>query len=542
MSIKCIIDTEIKDFNLDLIIECLNEIITNKTDNTISNNNFTTALSENDNITLSENNLFENVYKVYHGTNQKFSKFNFKNATQGIVWFTDSIDSIKQGEHGGQGNSIIMTRYITINKPAGWKEYEKYGLQQLQDMGYDGVILPQGNKTDYFVFSPKSISAKEPDKNNSQNNFNINEPNNLSEDGDVVADIVNAELNSDNVILEENNNKTENLNILSEGLSDILYHYTYINNLLSILKYNKFATSTNLGSSADAKKDKGRFYFFSTQRTKGMSGYGSHHGNTAIVLDGRKLNYTFKGFATDYWNWSKKRSDYKNISDYTNALQSEENEDRIVTNKPYIDNANKYIIEIHILINPDQVTKETLNEIINLCQGYNIPVFFYLDENSFRVQDKRKAVDPNTFELSPAPDPSDYDVKAEDRDLYNAKWFFKKIAPGIIAGNNIGGGYNDERDAIEKLLKEMLNKGNQSDQYENIMTDINDKVNRLTTSWGRIYADDEYRSMQAEIHNNRGDPNPYLRELLKMLVQDMKKWRVKNLKEYFNKKFQAGIR
>ena len=111
---------------------------------------------------ISEEQLNEKTYKVYHGTNQKFSNFNFKNATQGIVWFTDSPESIQKGEHGGQGSKIIMTRYITINKPAGWDEYEKYGLGQLEDMGYDGVILSQGDKTDYFVFSPKSISAKPP--------------------------------------------------------------------------------------------------------------------------------------------------------------------------------------------------------------------------------------------------------------------------------------------------------------------------------------------------------------------------------------------
>jgi hypothetical protein len=111
---------------------------------------------------LQEQPLNEKTYKVYHGTNQQFNKFDFKRATQGIVWFTDSPESIEKGEHGGAGNKIIMTRYITINNPAGWEEYEKYGLQQLEDMGYDGVILPQGDKTDYFVFSNKSISAKGP--------------------------------------------------------------------------------------------------------------------------------------------------------------------------------------------------------------------------------------------------------------------------------------------------------------------------------------------------------------------------------------------
>lgn len=111
---------------------------------------------------LNEQILNETTYKVYHGTNQKFGKFNLNKTAQGIIWFTDSIDSIKNGEHGGNGSNIIMTRYITINKPAGWNEYEKYGLQQLEDMGYDGVILPQGNKTDYFVFSTKNIGAKPP--------------------------------------------------------------------------------------------------------------------------------------------------------------------------------------------------------------------------------------------------------------------------------------------------------------------------------------------------------------------------------------------
>lgn len=106
--------------------------------------------------------LHEQTYKVYHGTNQQFDRFDFSKATQGIVWFTDSIDSIKNQEHGGNGNKFIMTRYITINKPAGWEEYEKYGLGQLEDMGYDGVILPQGNKTDYFVFTNKSIRKAGP--------------------------------------------------------------------------------------------------------------------------------------------------------------------------------------------------------------------------------------------------------------------------------------------------------------------------------------------------------------------------------------------
>lgn len=106
-----------------------------------------------------ENQLTEGEYIVYHGTNNKFSRFSLAKSIQGIIWFTDSIESIQKGEHGGQGSKYIMKRKITINNPAGWKEYEKYGIGQLKGLGYDGVILSHGDYNDYIVFSPKQIRA-----------------------------------------------------------------------------------------------------------------------------------------------------------------------------------------------------------------------------------------------------------------------------------------------------------------------------------------------------------------------------------------------
>ena len=100
----------------------------------------------------------EETYKVYHGTNQQFDRFDMNRATQGIIWFTDSIESIKNQDHGGLGNKYIMTRYITINNPAGWDLYDKYSLGEIYNMGYDGIILPDGpNVNNYIVFSTKNI-------------------------------------------------------------------------------------------------------------------------------------------------------------------------------------------------------------------------------------------------------------------------------------------------------------------------------------------------------------------------------------------------
>lgn len=356
-----------------------------------------------------------------------------------------------------------------------------------------------------------------------------------------IISIINEEIK----LSDKSSDLNKELSFLNEGLSKILYHFTYISNLISILKYNKFATSSNLGSNADAKNDKGKFFFFSTQRTKGMAGYGSRHGTVAIVLNGEKLNQNFKGFPTDYWNWSKKRSDYKDINTYIDVLKSSELEDRIVTDKPYIDNASNYIMEIHIEASNDHrdlINKDDVDEIVNLCNKHNIPVYFYTDENNFKLQNKAKAVSPENLNVE-VKEKNDWDVSSGERELYDMKWLFKKIAPIIIVGNDdITDSHNSERNKIESLLKAGLEKYNSSDQYDNIMSDINTEVRQLSTSWGRIYGDDKFYSMQAEIHNKRGDPNPYYRELLKLLINDMKKWKVGNIKDYFNKKLKLNLK
>lgn len=104
--------------------------------------------------------LLENTggeFIVYHGTNDRFSEFDYNKTSDGVFWFTDSVESIKDGTHGGVGSKYILKRKIVLNNPANWNEYEKYSLGELMNMGYDGVILPEDDKTDYIVFDKKSI-------------------------------------------------------------------------------------------------------------------------------------------------------------------------------------------------------------------------------------------------------------------------------------------------------------------------------------------------------------------------------------------------
>ena len=96
---------------------------------------------------------------VYHGTNNLFTKFDTKkSAMGGIIWFSTDENYIKNGESGAAGNKYIMKLYISMKNPAGWNEYEKYGLGQIEDLGYDGVILPfNDNQYNGFVFNSKQI-------------------------------------------------------------------------------------------------------------------------------------------------------------------------------------------------------------------------------------------------------------------------------------------------------------------------------------------------------------------------------------------------
>lgn len=119
---------------------------------------------------------------VHHGTSKKFSKFNLKNAPQPIIWFTSNKSAVEAGEVGAAGRGHVMDLYALIKNPAGWKEYEKYGLGQLKGLGYDGAILPDPDGTfTGFVFEPNQLKSV---KNKGE--WNLNDKNIFKEENDNV--------------------------------------------------------------------------------------------------------------------------------------------------------------------------------------------------------------------------------------------------------------------------------------------------------------------------------------------------------------------
>ena len=96
-----------------------------------------------------------NPMVVYHGTRANFNQFDLDYCAMGIIWFCSNKDTILSGESGACGTSFIKEAYLSIKNPAGWAEYDKYGIGELKGFGHDGIILDNN----YVVFDPSQIKV-----------------------------------------------------------------------------------------------------------------------------------------------------------------------------------------------------------------------------------------------------------------------------------------------------------------------------------------------------------------------------------------------
>ena len=112
---------------------------------------------------------FENDYTkfiAYHQTSKenanriKRSGFNFKNSLQSIIWFTNNKNGISENSTGASKSGSILKLEVTIKKAADWDLYDDKTLDELESLGYDGVMLKEKDGTfDGFVFSPTQLKV-----------------------------------------------------------------------------------------------------------------------------------------------------------------------------------------------------------------------------------------------------------------------------------------------------------------------------------------------------------------------------------------------
>jgi hypothetical protein len=171
--------------------------------------------------------------------------------------------------------------------------------------------------------------------------------------------------------------------MLDEGATSVLYHYTNIQPALKILQNGAFELTASTGNKSEEKFEvKGYPYYLSTTRSK-VGDYHRYAGSSAVmfVLDGNWLGQRYPVKPVDYWErmWSH------------STERTRESEDRVFSKEPSIPTGA--VREIHVLLKEQNEQRSpAARKLLLLAKKQGIPAFMYTDEQAWRLQDKRKAL------------------------------------------------------------------------------------------------------------------------------------------------------
>lgn len=310
-------------------------------------------------------------------------------------------------------------------------------------------------------------------------------------------------------------------NLLTEGLSKTLYHYTNLRNIIKIINSNKINLSSSLGTSAD-QFGTSPFFLSTTRSPQVDTGFDSHMPDRyRLVLDGEKLGHRFKGFPVDYW---KKRSpnvfDKYNMNPEDKARRMKldvEMEDRVISDKPYIENFNQYIKEIEILTD-EEVLKKNLNiykKLIEITEKNNIPVNIYLNKKDFRnkTNSVTSQIEGNENEYEERPDREN---NWRLIDLFSIVLYEKTLAEDYDKFLPIYNQYNEKYN-LESMGVSAFR--------------LHEAIRYL------MWNNDGIQSLQSELHNvfKSGEDNN-LRKFSILLAKELKKSNTRNLNQLYQYK------
>ena len=301
--------------------------------------------------------------------------------------------------------------------------------------------------------------------------------------------------------------------LLNEMLSGDVYHYTNPNAILNILKTNKINLSSNLGGAADQYGNKP--FFLSFSRTGSFKlGYGKKGGDAKarIVFDGGKLNTRYKSMPVDYWG-------LKGSTDI-NSRDSFEFEDRILSDKPVIDNALSYIKRIDMLIKDMEGYPQYLirfKKILELANELNVPAFVYSNE-----KDAASSTNPINDQVLNYQSEKDLEDREESR--YGDSDLVSKIVALVLYNEK----YTNDYDLFCKDMGEYI-------KANNIEMDI-DCYKTFETMRNLYYNSQDFNSsISAYLHNMfKGGRDGGMRGYVMLLVREMKKHKVQTVKDLVN--------
>lgn len=367
--------------------------------------------------------------------------------------------------------------------------------------------------------------------------------------------------------------------LMKEALSSKVYHFTSIKSVFNILKTNEMFCQSSLATSADDYSDKYKFYvsFTRVKSPKEGFGYNSYRSSSfaRIEFDGDKLNNNFSGRPVDYWNSESLTNKRKYMKDVTNHKAYKyvpydgndnvdakdmnglnkyefkypredsplyasfdgkiykkeqiipddiqhhvfnEIEDRIQTNKPIIENINKYITRVDILIDRDSENKDDIVYARNL--SFSKWVFVYDNMNDFIMQSE------NTINKEIQDDDS-----IESRiDLRNTlstigQSYYIELLSSYLMLLTI-----NEHDTNKKfkLVSNILDDGNLGKYKRDVIKKIS------SYRWG-INIENCINSLEASAQNISKNPTRQGQEVLHFITSSMRKLGYKSFRDMYRK-------
>ena len=167
-------------------------------------------------------------------------------------------------------------------------------------------------------------------------------------------------------------------------LSDVVFHKTRLDLAADIMDGNRLMTSAAFANESDMVQNRGKLYFLSTMRSI-LGEYAPNLPAVTFKLDGRKLNQRFLAGPVDYWG---------------PVFGTDEMEDRIFTDLPYVSPASAFIEEIHVGLpltggghgqRPMMPARiEEAERLDQAAKAAGVPIYFYPDEKSFGIHNRRK--------------------------------------------------------------------------------------------------------------------------------------------------------
>ena len=95
----------------------------------------------------------------YHGSAVDFDAFDPDRAIGTQYWSTTSKADIEAGEVGAQGKGVIKALRHKGSNPAGWREYDNLGIDEIQGRGFDSIQLPDDGSTTLIALKPEDYRS-----------------------------------------------------------------------------------------------------------------------------------------------------------------------------------------------------------------------------------------------------------------------------------------------------------------------------------------------------------------------------------------------